>query len=328
MKNLLLSMLLMPAAPALLAEPLAGGVYQVGLSAREARMFLTLCIQDHCQKSLSFSEVPEGYRYDFGTFPIADSGNVELRIFRYFPEQRRVSRPSTGLTAPAPSTVAVLTSSLWQMGRSPPPRTSASLRWCLIATGIILANTVTRANGAINLQSRKNKRKTCLEQLLPTLANNVPRLLHALDVRSGFVFGAVAAEVGAFQGAFAGGEEVLAVDGADPLAAKVVAGGAVGGALGLHGVLLEMRVSVGAYSKPAATDRQHFAMSDGSRSFGGPERSGAAAQLLGLAYPGLALCFIGAADRSEFAQASRTNTAEAQCGAQGAAMRPVPRQQA
>lgn len=56
-------------------------------------MFLTLCIQDHCQKSLSFSEVPEGYRYDFGTFPIADSGNVELRIFRYFPEQRRVRRP-------------------------------------------------------------------------------------------------------------------------------------------------------------------------------------------------------------------------------------------
>ncbi len=93
MKNLLLSMLLMAGTPSLLAEPLASDVYQVGLTAREKGMFLTLCIQDHCQKSLSYNQVPDGYQYDFGTFPIPDSGNVELRIFRYFPEQRRVTRP-------------------------------------------------------------------------------------------------------------------------------------------------------------------------------------------------------------------------------------------
>lgn len=93
MKNFLLSMLLMPAAPALLADPLASNVYQVGLTAREAGMFLTLCIKDHCQKSLSYTPRPDGYQYDFGTFPIPDSGSVELLIFRYFPEQRRVRRP-------------------------------------------------------------------------------------------------------------------------------------------------------------------------------------------------------------------------------------------
>ena len=60
--------------------------------------------------------------------------------------------------------------------------------------------------------------------------------------------------------------------------------------------LLEMPVSVAAYSKYPPADGQRFGWPDGGRSFGWRERSGSAAQVLGLVDPGLALGFVGAAE--------------------------------
>lgn len=67
-------------------------VYQVTLRAQKSEMQMFICIKGECQKSLSHKEFQDGYLYDFGTFSVPDAGNIELRVWKRDPEERRIRR--------------------------------------------------------------------------------------------------------------------------------------------------------------------------------------------------------------------------------------------
>ena len=68
--------------------------YQVTLRAEQSDMQLFVCINGECQKSLSNTKSQDEYIYDFGTFPVASNANIELKVWRYYPEARRMRRAS------------------------------------------------------------------------------------------------------------------------------------------------------------------------------------------------------------------------------------------
>jgi hypothetical protein len=74
-----------------------------------------------------------------------------------------------------------------------------------------------------------------MPQLKRSAFVDVAGLIHATNIEGNLPFGIDPGEVGAFEGAFAGGKKILAIDRTDPLAAVVRAGGWIDGALTKHG---------------------------------------------------------------------------------------------
>jgi hypothetical protein len=115
-------------------------VYQVTLKSPQSDLRLFVCINEECQKSLSYKKAQDGYIYDFGTFPVPNIKNIELKAFRYYPEKRRIRRAReqyvlgvcdtsscgsfnfTKAHAPVTSTTDLCKLGLSSCGRGPSPR--------------------------------------------------------------------------------------------------------------------------------------------------------------------------------------------------------------
>ena len=70
----------------------ASSVYRVSLTLQQNDLQLAVCIDDGCQKSLSYQKVEDGYLYDFGTFAISDHHRFPVYTWTINLAERRVRR--------------------------------------------------------------------------------------------------------------------------------------------------------------------------------------------------------------------------------------------
>lgn len=69
---------------------LAQNTYQINFIAEDTNNELRIGIDGAYQKALNKSSVSGGYLYDFGVFVIHDVENIDIKLFSYNREQRRV----------------------------------------------------------------------------------------------------------------------------------------------------------------------------------------------------------------------------------------------
>jgi hypothetical protein len=140
MKKHLILIPLLFSISALSRAEIKADVYQVTLRAEQSDMRLFICINGECQKSLSFRKNEDEYIYDFGTFPVPKSTNIEFNAWRHYPEIRRIRRTRehytpgicnvtncgsfrfTKTNAPVTSTTDLCKLGLSSCGRGPTPR--------------------------------------------------------------------------------------------------------------------------------------------------------------------------------------------------------------
>ncbi len=69
---------------------LAQNTYQINLIAEDTNNELRIGVDGAYQKALSENYVSGSYLYDFGVFVIPNSENIDIKLFSYNREQRRV----------------------------------------------------------------------------------------------------------------------------------------------------------------------------------------------------------------------------------------------
>lgn len=69
---------------------LAQNTYQINLITEDTNNELRIVVDGAYQKALDKNSVSGGYLYDFGVFVIPDVENIDIKLFSYNREQRRV----------------------------------------------------------------------------------------------------------------------------------------------------------------------------------------------------------------------------------------------